>query len=61
MSGRKKKEVRKGYRQAGHIYWTKEMERAIRGIHARAYVFGIMAAIEAVFILGFILKANGVL
>ena len=61
MSGRKKKEIRKGYRQAGHLYWTDEMEKAIRGIRARAYVFGTIAAIEAVFLLGFILRAHGVL
>ena len=61
MSGRKKKEIRKGYRQAGHLYWTNDMERSIRGLHARAYVFGIIAAVEAVFVVAFILRANGVM
>lgn len=61
MSGRKKKEIRKGYRQAGHLYWTDEMEKAIRGIRARSYVFGTIAAIEAVFVVAFILRAHGVL
>ena len=61
MSGRKKKEIRKGYRQAGHLYWTNDMERAIRGIRARAYVFGTIAAIEAVFVVAVILRGAGVL
>ena len=61
MSGRKKKEIRKGYRQAGQLYWTDEMEKAIRGIRARSYVFGTIAVIEAVFVIAFILRAHGVL
>ena len=61
MSGRKKKEIRKGYRQAGHLDWTDEMERILRGIRAREYVFGTVAVIESLFILGFILRGNGVL
>jgi ribose 1,5-bisphosphokinase PhnN len=35
MSQRKLKEIRKGYRQAGAIYWTKDMEVIIRRIRSR--------------------------
>jgi len=47
MSARKKKEIRKGYRQAGQIYWTIDMERIIRRVRAGRYAFLTAAIIEA--------------
>lgn len=61
MSNKKAKEIRKGYRGAGAIYWTKDMEKSLRRIRARGVFFMSTAAIEAVFIVGFILRGAGVL
>jgi len=52
MSARKKKEIRKGYRQAGQIYWTVDMERIIRRTRAERYIFMTAAIIEACVIAG---------
>ena len=60
MSARKKKEIRKGYRQAGAIYWTKDMEKIIRRIRAWRTIWMGIALIEAVALAGWILKARGV-
>ena len=47
MSARKKKEIRKGYRQAGQIYWTVDMERIIRRTRAAKYIWMTVAIVEA--------------
>lgn len=46
MSARKLKEIRKGYRQAGAIYWTKDMEVIIRRIRAQRNIYGISAIVS---------------
>ena len=61
MSARKKKEIRKGYRQAGHIYWTVDMERIIRRTRAARIFWMGAALIEAIFVIGSILKAKGLI
>lgn len=33
MNAKQARIARKGYKEAGHIYWTKDMEKAIRAIH----------------------------
>lgn len=45
MSARKQKEIRKGYHQAGAIYWTKDMEVIIRRIRAQRNVYGVSCII----------------
>ena len=60
MSARKLKEIRKGYRQAGAIYWTKDMEVIIRRIRAWRTIWMGTAILEAIFLLGWILKARGI-
>lgn len=61
MNKKQAKTMRKGYRDAGAVYWTKDMEKAIRKIHARSRIFFSIAIIEAVFVVGLILKVRGVL
>jgi len=56
MSARKKKEIRKGYRQAGQIYWTLDMEKSIRRIRAVKYIWMTAAIVEACVIAGLIYK-----
>ena len=56
MSARKKKEIRKGYRQAGQIYWTVDMEKSIRRIRAAKYIWMTAAIVEACVIAGLIYK-----
>ena len=56
MSARKKKEIRKGYRQAGQIYWTLDMEKIIKRIRAERYIYLTAAIVEACVIAGLIYK-----
>jgi hypothetical protein len=56
MSARKKKEIRKGYRQAGAIYWTVDMERIIRRVRASRVFWMTAAIVEACVIAGLIYK-----
>ena len=56
MSARKTKEIRKGYRQAGQIYWTLDMEKSIRSIRAVKYLWMTAAIVEACVIAGLIYK-----
>lgn len=58
---RRERRKLKGYEDAGALYWTADMEKILRGLHARERVFLIAAVIEAVFLAGFILRGAGVL
>jgi hypothetical protein len=51
MSARKQKEIRKGYHDAGAIYWTKDMEVIIRRIRAWRTIWAGAAAIFFVYAL----------
>lgn len=48
MSNRKIKELRRGYKEAAALYWTKDMEEAIRGIHKARISWKIASIVEAV-------------
>lgn len=61
MNKKQAKAARKGYKEAGEIYWTKEMEKILRGLHRRNRGLLAAVAVQAVFIIGLILKVNNVL
>ena len=61
MNKKQAKAARKGYREAGQLYWTDEMTKILKGLHRKNKIFLTIAAVEAVFIVAFILRANGVL
>jgi hypothetical protein len=54
MSQSKNKAIRAGYKQAGAIYWTKDMEAIIRKIRANMFSWMTAAIIEACAIAGLI-------
>jgi len=60
MSARKTKEIRKGYRQAGAIYWTKDMEVIIRRIRAWRTIWAGSSAVLFVYALFLKLHEMGV-
>jgi hypothetical protein len=47
MSQSKNKAIRAGYKQAGAIYWTQDMETIIRKIRADRYAWMTAAIVEA--------------
>lgn len=61
MNKKQAKAARKGYREAGQLYWTDEMTKILKGLHRKNKIFLTIAAIESIFLLGFILRAHGVL
>lgn len=61
MNKKQAKAARKGYREAGQLYWTNEMAAILKGLHRKNKALFCAVAVESLFILGFILKANGVL
>jgi len=60
MSGKMTKKQRKaeikGYREAGQIYWTKDMEKQIRKIRADKYAWMSAAIAEGILLAGLIVK-----
>lgn len=52
----KRKAIQEGYKQAGAIYWTADMEKAIRKIRADMYTWMTAAIVEACVIAGLIYK-----
>lgn len=61
MNKKQAKAARRGYREAGAIYWTEEMEKILRGLHRRNRGLLAAVAVQAIFIVGFILRGAGVL
>ena len=61
MNKKQAKAARKGYKEAGQLYWTDEMAAILKGLHRKNKALLGAVVIEAIFIFGFILKANGVL
>ena len=55
------KTMKKGYREAGQIYWTDEMTAILKALHRKNYGLFAVVFIESVFIFGFILRGLGVL
>jgi len=60
MSGKMTKKQRKaeikGYREAGQIYWTKDMEKQIRKIRADKYAWMGAAITEGILLAGLVVK-----
>jgi|WetSurMetagenome_2_1015567.scaffolds.fasta_scaffold133169_4 hypothetical protein len=48
IAKKQRKEQLKGYREAGQIYWTNDMEKAIRKIRNEKYSWMAAAIVEAV-------------
>ena len=61
MNKKQAKAARRGYREAGQLYWTDEMAAILKGLHRKNKALFCAVVIESLFIFGFILKANGVL
>lgn len=50
MNKKQAKAMRKGYKEAGTIYWTKDMEKAIRKIHRSRRTWKSLFFIELIII-----------
>ena len=61
MNKKQAKRMKKGYREAGQLYWTDEMAAILKGLHRKNKALLGAVAIESIFILGFILRGAGVL
>lgn len=61
MNKKQAKAARRGYKEAGEIYWTQEMEKILRGLHRRNRGLLAAVAVQAIFIVGFIFRGAGVL
>jgi hypothetical protein len=61
MNKKQAKAARKGYKEAGQLYWTDEMAAILKGLHRKNKALLGAVSIESIFILGFILRANGVI
>jgi hypothetical protein len=53
---RREKRTLKGYEEAGHIYWTKDMERTLRGIHKAKYLWMTIALCELPVLFYFVVR-----
>lgn len=60
MSARKQKEIRRGYHDAGAIYWTKDMEVRIRRIYRARNIWMVLALLALVMDVGWILHERGI-
>ena len=61
MNKKQAKAIRRGYKEAGQIYWTKEMEKILRALHRKNKGLFCAVVIESIFLVAFILRAHGVL
>jgi hypothetical protein len=59
MSARKQKEIRKGYHDAGAIYWTADMERIIKRMRLWRTIWMATALCALIVDLGWILHSRG--
>ncbi|MGO8695991.1 MAG: hypothetical protein ACLQMF_20195 [Rectinemataceae bacterium] len=59
MSARKQKEMRKGYHDAGAIYWTADMEKRIRRIYRSRTIWMVVALLALILDIGSVLHARG--
>jgi len=60
MSARKKKEMRQGYRQAGAIYWTTEMEQIILKIRRERNALRFLSAGLILYVIGWSMHLRGI-
>lgn len=61
MNKKQAKATRKGYREAGQLYWTDEMSAILRGLHVKNKALLCAVVVESVFIVAFILRFNGIM
>ena len=61
MNKKQAKAARKGYREAGQLYWTDEMAGILKGLHRKNKALLCAVAVESVFIVAFILRGAGIL
>ena len=61
MNKKQAKRMKKGYREAGQLYWTDEMTAILKNLHRAKR--GLLAAlfVESVFLIAFFLRIHGLL